>query len=350
MRNNTQLPALTCVEDGNITLNSGGCYIMGVQNSRGTANGGITYYAMSGTSMGNLLEYLFDICDFLDASDISQELQKELINPFQYISSLMWFPFDITGSSALTDTEIIKFGYWTAPDGTGGTTPVYGYPIKRKTLTFSCAGSLPPHPDASTRGYYLGSSPYTRRTLLFNAFGSIPLDPVPFSIVGTIALVCHVDLVTGAGILNVSDLNGISVYKTSGQVGVPSQISQVTQNIVGAGMSVLGGAVGLKYQNVVGYAQGIVSGLHDLMPQRQTTGTIGSTADWTTQARPMVVSEFYKQSPADFTDLGRPLCERVVINTLTGYVQVEKPDLETNATSGEKEEILSYMEKGFFYE
>ena len=350
VRSTTLLPALTCYEDSNVSLNTGGCYIMGIQNSKGGVNGGITYYAMSGIAMNNLLDYLFDKCDFLDASDISQELQKELINPFQYINSLQWFPFDITGSSAITDTEILKFGYWTAPDGTGGTTAVYGYPLKYKSLSFGCTSALPAHPDAATRGYYLGSAPYTRRTLLFNSFGSIPLDPVPYSVVGTIALVCHIDLVTGAAILNVTDSNGDIVYKGSGQVGVPSQISQVTQNMVGAGMSVLGGAVGLAYGNAVGFAQGIVSGLENLMPQRQTTGAIGSSADWEHQAVPMIVSEFYRQSPADSTDLGRPLCERRTINTLTGYVQVQNADLETSATSGEKSEILSYMERGFFYE
>ena len=340
----TSMQKLVCLENSSVVLNTNSCYIIGIQNKEGTSNGGITYYAMSGTSMHNMLEYMFDTASFLDATDISLELQKELVNPFQYINSLMWYPFDIV-STALTGVDNLKFGFWEAP----GT--VYGYPLNERSLTFSNNVTLPQHPQASTRGKYLNSAPYTRRQLIFNSFGSIPIDPSYFvSGTLTLAVVCDVDLLTGTGILKVTDPNGNCIFKTSGQVGVPCQISQVTQNIIGAGASILGGAVGLAYGNVVGFAQGIVSGLENIMPQRQSTGSVGSVAAWEHQANPLIVSTFYSQTSADTTQLGRPLCAPTRIDTLSGFIQVDKGDIDIVGTEREKEQVINFMQDGFYYE
>ena len=341
--NTLLLNKLQCIEDGSVYLNTGGCYIMGIQNAHGDNNGGICYYAMSGVAMDNMLDFMFNTATFLDATDISLELQKELVNPFQYINSLMWFPFDIV-PTALTTAETLQFGYWTAP------TTVYGYRLNAKSLTFTTGDTLPTHPQAASRGQYLNSAPFTRRQLIFNSFGSIPLEPSYYAGAQTIALKVGVDLITGAGILEVTTPLGDVVFKTTGQIGVPCQISQVTQNVVGAGVSALGAAWSIANGSVIGFTQGIVSGLQNLLPQRQTSGNIGSCADWEQQARPMIVSTFYSQSPDDPTQLGKPLCEPRVINTLSGYVRIDNAVVDIPGTEEDKQAIINYMESGFFYE
>ena len=338
---------LSCIEDSGVTLNSGYCYIIGVQNKRGSSHGGIAYYAMSGSAMNNLMDFMFGTPSYLDAQEISIELQKELVNPFQYISSIMWFPFDLTsGPSSTVSTESLSFGFWEHPDGT-----LYGYHLGNRALSFSGNAQLPNHPQVA-RGSYLNGSPYTRHQLIFNSFGSIPIDASYYvdSTNRTIAFLCDVDLITGTGILRVLNANGDIVFKTSAQVGVNAQISQVTQNMTGAGVSILSGAIGLAYGNVVGFGQGILSGLENVMPERQTAGALGSTAAWEGQAKPEIISTFYHQTAADVTQLGRPLCAPTVINTLSGYVRVENADIDITGTSTEKNEIISYMEGGFFYE
>ena len=349
---NTTVDKLTCVEDGSVLLNGGGCYIIGIQNKRGTSHGGISYYAMSGTAMYNLLRFMFSDASFLDASDISLELQKELVNPFQYISSIMWYPIDPTGSSTITGTENLSFGYWDGP--TEGANPVYGYPLNYRCITFSKSVILPKHPQALTRGAYLNGAPYTRHKLIFNSFGEIPIDATYFTSNTDsdrmMAIKCDLDLITGTGILQLTDPNGNVIYKNSGQVGVNSQISQITQNMLGAGVSILSGAVGLAYGNVVGFGQGILSGLQNIMPERQTTGHLGSIAAWECQANPRVVSTYFSQTPADVTQLGRPLCAPTQINTLSGFVQVDRADIDITGTEKEKEKIISYMQGGFYYE
>ena len=335
----------------NVKLNNGSCYIIGVQNKRGSSHGGIAYYAMSGTSMGNLMDFMFGTPSYLDASDISVELQKELVNPFQYISSVMWFPFDlVSGPSSTVSIENLSFGFWDHPDGT-----LYGYHISNTSLSFSGSATLPNHPQntgVGARGDYLNGAPYTRHQLIFNSFGSIPIDSSYFvsSASRTIAFLCDVDLITGTGILRVTNPAGDIIFKTSAQVGVNAQISQVTQNMTGAGVSILSGAIGLAYGNVVGFGQGILSGLENIMPQRQTTGSLGSTAAWEGQAKPEIITTFYHQVASDVTQLGRPLCAPTVINTLSGYIKVENADIDTVASESEKTNIIAFLEGGFFYE
>lgn len=335
---------LVCLESSTVILNQYGEYIIGIQNKNGSSHGGISYYAVSGSAMDAFLNFMFDDVSFLDATDISLELQKELVNPFQYICSLMWFPFEISFSSIAPNLRNLNFGFWEAPN------TVQGCVVDYRNISFSKSVTLPEHPQAATRGKYLNSSPYTRHQLIFNSFGSIPIDPAYFVNSHTLAILCDVDLMTGTGILKLADSDGNIIFKTSGQVGVPCQISQVTQNMIGAGAAVLGGAVGLAYKNVVGFAQGIISGLENMMPQRQSTGSIGSTAAWEQQEKPYIVSTFYSQTAADATQLGRPLCAPTQIRNLSGYVQVDKADIAITGTEAEKQKIISFMEGGFFYE
>lgn len=334
---------LICVEDSTVILNQYGEYIIGIQNKNGSSHGGISYYAVAGSDMDAFLNFMFDDVSFLDATDISIELQKELVNPFQYICSLMWFPFEIGFSTVAPSLKTLNFGFWEAPNN------VQGCLVEARNISFSKSVTLPEHPQV-TRGKYLNSSPYTRHQLIFNSFGSIPIDPSYFVNSHTLAILCDVDLMTGTGILKLADSDGNIIFKTSGQVGVPCQISQVTQNMIGAGAAILGGAVGLAYKNVVGFAQGIISGLENIMPQRQSAGSVGSTAAWEQQAKPYIVSTFYSQTASDTTQLGRPLCAPTQIRTLSGYVQVDKADIAITGTDAEKQKIISFMEGGFFYE
>lgn len=336
------VPQLTCLEDSSVKLNTGHCFVIGIQNGNGDQTGGITYYAMSSQSMKNLLNFMFNTVTFLDATDISLELQKELVNPFQYISSIYWFPFDITPSS-LTNAETIQFGYWEAPS------TVYGYEINTRSLTFSASVTLKSHPDSSGKAY-LNGAPYSRHVLYANSFGQIPIDPTYFVSSHTMAVKVHVDLFTGMGDIQLTDPNGNNIYKQNGMIGAPAQISQVTQSLFGSALNIVGGAVGLGYGNVVGYAQGVISGLESLMPQIATTGAVGSSVDWDSALNMRVVSTFYRQVSGSNTKLGRPLCEEKTISTLSGYIQVENADVDINGMYNESIAIKNFMESGFFYE
>ena len=312
-----------------------GSYVMGVVNDKGT---GVRYYNLDTTTFKNLMTFMFTGL-WLDApvTEISLQLQRELVNPFQYIVSIQWFPFSIGGAS-----EEISFGYWDS----GIYAEYIGNDLRNKF--FSTTISIPRHNQSSVRGKYLNGSPYTRHMVNFYTWGSFPIDPVYFVDEGTCALVVNIDTYTGVGKLAISDPSGINIFNGVAQCGVPIQISQVTQNLLGAGLSVIGTIASVVTGNALGIASNIANAIDSMLPQVSSAGAQGSNAGW--RALPTLVSTFYQLTSEDIEHNGRPLMHRETINTLSGFIQVENPDVDIPATTEEKDIISNYMRTGFYYE
>lgn len=321
----------------NLGIVSGsGSYVVGVITGTGQ---GVTYYSMSESTFSQFMSFLFT-GNWLDApvTELSVELQKELVNPFQYISSVQWYPFFVTGSVS----EYIKFGYWTS------TVIAEKINTASRIKNFTTSVTLPKHPQSTARGGYLNGSPYTRRLAHIYVWGSFPLDSTYFAENQTFAIAIYVDVFTGVGILSVTSPAGYTVHRATAQCGVPLQISQVTQNLINSSMSVLGMAGSLVSGNFLGVASGVVNAIEGLMPQVQTQGAQGSNAGWSLS--PFIVSTFYPLVDDDNIHNGRPLMKRKTLNTLSGYIKVENPDIDIVGTVYEKDLIVNYMTGGFYYE
>ena len=174
-----------------------GTYVMGVVGDASTTYNGVTYpanigalvyYAMSPSTFAELMYKLLNSANWLniDASEISEDLQKALINPAQYIKTCVWLPIPSskfvngTGENWPADvladvTNTIKFGWWSFN---------MTYPARKLRRPLSTYDSwsvtfkfpLYHHPDISTFGEWLDLSPYTRRFLQLPMFGSFNLD------------------------------------------------------------------------------------------------------------------------------------------------------------------------------
>ena len=93
---------------------------------------------------------------------------------------------------------------------------------------------------------------------------------------------------------------------------------------------------------------GISNAMDSLIPQMRTSGSNGSIADY--YIIPRIVCQFITIAAEDNDRLGRPLCARRKINTLSGYLQTVDTELQIPATSGEIDMIKSYMEGGMHYD
>ena len=310
-------------------------YVIGVigQNS----GNGVVYYAMDNITFASFMTFLFG-GSYLDApiTEISNELQKELVNPIQYIVSAQWFPLIING---VNDT--IKFGFWDS--GITAKRIDEGYSKGSTQQSFT----IPMHPQYATIGSYLNSNPYTQLQLNCYTFGSIALDASLFSQVRNGVLTIETDFYTGTGYMIVSNGNHI-IHKIAGQIGVPIQISQINQNLIQSAVGVVGSVGALAQGNFIGVLSGIGDAVNGLLPQLTTQGSQGSRIAY--NVGPTITVIFRRVVSKDITHLGRPLMQRVTINTLSGYVQVEKPDVDIAGTKKEKDEIVAYMASGFFYE
>lgn len=310
-------------------------YVIGVVGQN--QNNGVVYYALTDSQFSAFMNYLFG-GTFLNAptTEISVELQKELVNPIQYIVTALWFPLIING---VNDT--IKFGYWDS-----------GISAKRIDENYSKGSTqqnftVPLHPQHQSVGSYLNSNPYTQIVLECYSFGTIPIDASLFSQFRTGTLEIETDFYTGTGYLKLYNGNNL-VNKIAGQIGVPIQISQVNQNLIQSAVGVVGSIGALATGNFIGVLSGVGDAVNGLLPQLSSQGAQGSRIAYNQAPRLTII--YRRVASTDITRLGKPLMQPKVLNTLSGFIQVERPDVNISGTPGEKDKIAGYMESGFFYE
>jgi len=213
---------------------SDGCFVISVVNNDSGAIGAVSHYALAPRVMAELMNKLYSSPNWMNITDgnISQDLQKMLINPMQYITNCMWLPcgYDISGGVGIST---IPYGWWSVTLSTGVAYRVDVAHIKRQiNLTFSTAK----HPQYDTFKRWLQLSPYTTCALYLPPFGFIPLDTS--KMYGATHIDCNmeIDLITGRGVLNVSShkteggtsVYGGTIYNALGQVGVPVSIAQMS--------------------------------------------------------------------------------------------------------------------------
>lgn len=335
----------------NNQINMSGTVVIGIINN--TNNRSVSYYAFSPSDdeFKAILTYMFTGA-YLDSSTlaITKEIQKELLNPIQYVVSAMWFPIAKSSISTFSDLNV-KFGWWetflsadSIPEGS------------RIYDGFGEAFNLPRHPQATTNGLYMNGSPYTKYDLHCWGFGTLPIDTLPFVNNPRCHVEVRVDLFTGIAELTIRDDRGANLVTQSTQFGIPFQLSQITQNLFHAGFTTIASATsavtsfmaGNVVGGALGVANGISSGIQNCMPQIRSIGSTGSKVQFDIQ--PQVTCQYYYQVPHDDVTMGRPLMDIRTISSLNGYIECLNVDLVTAATPAEKNEIINYMQNGFFYE
>lgn len=310
----------------------GGSYVVGIIGKGG--NGAVTYYAMTPAQFETFSGYLLGDTAYLgDLGDITVDAAKVQFNPFQYVTKVLWFPFEI--GALATPTESVQIGWWDVAQPCG----IVDIPYSTTLVV-----DLPQHPQAS-RGSFLNAAPYTRAALATPVFGMIPLDTSVLT--GEFYIDIIVDFVTGESTLWLHKNNDV-VSIHSGQVGVPVQLAQIAIDKIGVASSVFSGVMSLGMGNIAGGLSAIGNAVESAVPQMQTSGANGSKAAYTRRWKILV--EHYILVDDNNEDRGSPLCQRRQISTIPGYIMVSDADIATNATADETGEIKSKMEGGFFFE
>lgn len=334
-----------------LLANDSGSYIVGIVGTGHDTPSGVTYYAFNAFTFSELCLALFDD-NYLDNAytDISLELQKELLNPFQYIVSVYWYPIPYSHFQTVGTEMDVYFGWWKAKYTVAGQVQtVRAFKLDESSRTFSWEDTFnpPKHPQNATRGIYLNASPFTKYTLYCYSFGAIPLNPAPFVDGDAGAIEIDVDVFTGVSRLYVACAGNEMVNLTS-QIGVPIQINQNTANFIGGFTSAIKTGVNFAKGNIIGGINGIVSAIEDVFPQVQSQGANGSKVAFT--ELPRIVGEFFNICDEDNATMGRPLCAPRQINSLSGFIQCENVDIQLASTSVERIKVIDFMEGGFFYE
>lgn len=214
---------------------SEGFYRVSISNNDASAVGGVSHYAFSAAAMQELMNKLFSSPSWMNITDanISQDLQKMMFDPMQYIVSCIWIPYGYSFTAGVTSVPI---GWWSITLSN----TVYRIDASNSLITVpTIQFPRPNHPnyDASKRRW-VHLSPYTTCALYFPPFGYIPLDMSKMYECTGVQCSVNIDVITGRGTLFVTAYNTFPdppfvvdngvIYTDVAQVGVPISLTQMS--------------------------------------------------------------------------------------------------------------------------
>lgn len=327
-----------------------GCFVMAVVGTPYGETSPVTnYYVLDNTSMQMFVNMLFDSPQWLNITDVTEDLQKALFNPIQYVSSCFWFPFSISTITNKNPATKIKMGWW---EFTGfqntNTYRLNGSPH----VELSSNLTLPKHPDQA-RGDFLNLAPHTKYQLQFWPYGQFPLDTTECYNFDSLQLAQTIDLIDGRGFLQVSGYgDGVATHFSGylAQIGVPIALAQATTNIVSSLVSGAINTVGkVASGDIIGAGRGIVDGVLDaVVPSSQIIGTNGGFNTYNLNI--ILTAEFFHPAPENPGIFGNITNMNGQLSNYPGYIEAEAGAFALPGTDTEQAEVRRYIQTGFYYE
>lgn len=327
--------------------------------------GSNVYYWMDDAECYTFIDYLLNnVSQYtgIQTTEYSEAMQKALLNPIQYVNSVILLPF--SKNSSLATNNDVKFGYYQITVSGGSVKRLtQGTMVKQQVLSIR----LPKHPQASTRGKFMNAAPYTSYELYMGPFGTIPIDPASLIDEVFLTVTCKTECCSGMTQIFVKGQSSSSpmIYTGTAQVGVPVTVSQLTRDYlgevknqldmqtgtVGALTSVVMGGAGAA-TGVAGSIQSIGAMAFDAVRMKYPTvaggGANGNFLGLHSQC--YLQAKFYECVDQNITEIGRPLYKNKTINTLSGFICCSGADVAISGTEEEADIINNYMNSGFFYE
>lgn len=314
-----------------------GYYICGIVGADGLTN----FYAFTPVNFSDFCSKIFSNIDWANISgqQITADLLKCLFNPFQYITSVMWFPITSLGGGT-TEVNEVKFGFWSCDVKAIklGNKPFYNRDYEIPVTQ---------HPQVS-RGTFLNASPYRRILLTIDPWGTFEVDGGKIGTSNKIKVSQVIDCISGIGVIIVT-VDGASLYNGYVQIGVNIQVSDLRSNVIETGGSILKSIGSLLSGNFLGSASGIANAVDSVIPDVHTKG-VNSTL-LSVSRIPSIQETFYKITDEDRSDNGRPYMKNGTMQELgAGYYVVENGAINVSgATRNEKEQIKQFLEGGVYY-
>ena len=351
---------------------SSGYFVVGIINNDSSAVGVVSYYVFTSSEFRTFASFLLGNSSFLNSPpEISESLLKCLVNPTQYIVSCVWIPTAPPMGAVVTS---ISVGWWTITSISCHR--LSGYSRASGSVTVS----VPKHPDALTRGYYLLQEPYSNYYLEFPPFGALTLSANDLVDETLIDLYWDVDCITGQGKLQVvagpTGHRG-TVTVVHAQIGVPVALAQnapdlsnsIQQAVESAsstpayqpsgGRTAVGRWINNLYASV---SNSITESLSSASEQISNIGNavvasrlplqvVGGNGGFMSGYYPIKLTLAYATLADDNnTEWGKPLCRTKQLSTIPGFIMCADEDFEISCTERERSTIAGFLTGGFFYE
>ena len=298
-------------------------------------------------------------------ANLGAAISKAILNPFEYVKSVKWYPFgipsSITGASPSLKVTAWRVGFWQFTAGSNDN--IYRMPTATQK-TFSETFTLTKHFLAATRGAWCNASPYTDMQLYLPRVGPVPVDVNRIITDDTLYVDLQIDLISGEAVYKIgaglaasqTDPYLLATYTCSCGVDIPIAqdmltVTQAINDITGVAAGVAAAASGGGI-TAAGAAIGSLTRLYE--PHLSLLGANpASFYDLGTIGKVRLNYRFYTIADDDNVHAGKPLCKSYQINTLSGggYMLIKDPHIEIDdAFKPEIEMIEQYMANGFYYE
>lgn len=347
-----------------------GCYVVAALagDDAYTLGNGISYFIMDSAGFRNFTAAI--LSNSLSAYDsdgsianLGNSLAKLIVNPFEYIKSVKWYPFTIPPSIAVPANNLVswKVGFWTFTHTVGS---IYAMPAA-SYVTLSDRFTLRKHPYTQTRGACYNGAPYTFIQLKLPRLGFVPVDVNRLIASDVLDVVLRVDLASGEGKYEIigdistsqtsDEQRYLATYSISAGVDIPLTQSFVSlvESVSNIAEASMGAAALMTGAGGIEAAGAAISGITRLYEPHlsQVGGQPGSFLGIVGDGQPYIYYEFYYTTNEDLQNFGRPLCQTVTLSGIPGYIRCLDGHIEiADAFRPELEQISNYLETGFYYE
>ncbi len=362
-----------------------GCYVVGIINNDKYSMGAVSYYLLLPNGFKELKDLLLSDTDWTEIAttnpDLGDNLYRSLFNPYQYFTTINWFPF-IPTLGHLENVTSINVGWWPVTFTASNVAfriPANGFTYEPKNGVNAHTIRLYNHPQ-SGRGEFLNASPYTRYSFIIPPWGTFEIDGqllagMRWSATGsdnwpqyqlTLDINIIVDLISGMGTLYITGPiqspvagSGIMVYTSTALVAVPIQLAQIAMSDVSAAATrqavntavpwvqdiLTGLGIDFNIGNVAGIGNGLLAGA----PIVQTGGGNGSIAPYFLN---IVAIQTYSIMADDaLFDKGQPCCKYLRLGDCAlGYVQTSGSHIDIAGYETEIEQINQALDGGVYLE
>lgn len=218
-----------------------GLIVIGTVGATASNIGATTYYAMSMATARDFLSRLMGSIAWagISITEISEELQKALINPMQYIVSAKWYPINAAAFTQGTATNQVSLGYWSFT--LSGTAYILRT-VSSSWITRQSELAIPKHiqsiGNAGARLQFTNMAPFAEYVFKFLPFGVFPLDSTDLFDMSYLGIQVESNLITGDAILKLAvkgatgtynfDQHSILTYQSA--IGVDLPIAQITMD------------------------------------------------------------------------------------------------------------------------
>lgn len=328
---------------------------------------GTSFWAMRRAIFGELGDALYNMSRDQDslwgALVATAPFEKTYLDPMNYITDARIIPIDASDLSGSTSNSI-DVGYWSYSDPGGvhvfkklPNEVIYNSPSY--TLTFESR--------FLNQYEFMNSNKYRKYELILPGVGSIELDgdqvltgnniKIKFS-VDTVGGICY-EVAYGSGNIFKDYINGnISIpFAVHGQTADYSKTIGSATGVIGGiaggiGMGSSLGPVGMIGGGIAGAVGGIAHAVSSAGPlfHTKTAGQDGSFARMSVNSDIILKETIYNSSGTDSTRLGAPCMQPVSLSNLTGYVQCMNAAVDIDGFASDRDEIIAYMNNGFYIE